>query len=965
VLFRVLGPVEVESAGSVLSPARRQERCLLAILLLEAGRVVPVDRLCDLLWEENPPDHARRLLQSHAARIRGLLARLDGEVRLVSRTGGYLLEVSPDCVDAHRFRRLVRDAAEVDVPTRREELLRDALGLWRGPALQDAASDWLRERLCADVNELRLHAIEESMDAGIAMGRHLVAELAQLTAAHPTRERLIELHMVALQRAGRTAEALEVFARAREQLAERLGVEPGARLARLHQEMLRGEAPPAPPPVPRCLPRDISDFTGREEVLAHLLEEVSRSTVVAIDGMPGVGKTALAVRLAHRVAQRYPDGQLAIDLHGHSSHAPIEPAAALDRLLRQLGVAGDRIPDGLDARVELWRTELASRKVLLLLDNAATSDQIGPLVPPGPGCLTLVTSRRRLAGLDGAHSVALEVLSPDEAVALMHRIVGERVLADAAAAAEVARRCEYLTLAVRLAAARLAHRPSWTVRDLAGRLAALDEIAAEGRSVVAAFGLSYSQVSGGAQRMFRLLGLHPGPDIEVRAAASLADLELDAADAVLGELVDAHLLDEPVAGRYRLHDLLKEYAARLVGPEADRHQSLERLLAFYVHSAAAAATVIETDGLRFDYRLGNPPALAIVEHPAESAEAWLATERSNLTAAVRCAIQGGWHGHVWRLARATWKYLYRNGYHDDNLAMMSLVLEAARHEGSQMLAGLAHNYLAASYYHWGRWDEALGHIDEAIALRTESGDLSGLAVSIDNRTQVLVRSGRYAEARESSEHGLRTLAQTGVSPILLAHLQAELGLACLLMGDLEAAERHLRHHLAIAEERNADSARGPAYAHLGALELRRGRSAIAVAYLERALRLNTVGNPILLAETVCDLGSAHRSLGDLEQALQLQHQALNTTLQYGFLSGECEVRIELAITLQQFGDDEAKDHLNQALAITHRLNLLPQRAKALDVLAEITKDPTLHDEATAIYTQLGLPRPPTPPTLEG
>ena len=431
VLFRVLGPVEVECSGDVLSLARRQERCLLGILLLEPGRMVPVDRLCDLVWEENPPEQARRGLQSHVARIRAMLARAGADrygVALNSHSGGYLLRVDPERVDAHRFRSLVRQATNGSSLAQRDGMLREALALWRGPVLHDAGTDWLREHLCADLTELRLHAVEESMDVGIALGRHreLVPELAQLAAVHPTRERLIELHMVALHRAGRTAEALGVFAQARAHLADDLGLDPGPQLTRLHQSILRGESfgdvVPAPqvtiaqpaPHVPRCLPRDIGDFTGRHEILARLLAAVpdqadAGSVILTIDGMPGVGKTALAVHLAHRVANRYPDGQLAIDLHGHSKEAPTEPAAALDTLLRQLGVAGDRIPDGIEARMALWRSELAGRRVLLLLDNAATSEQTSPLLPAGSGCLTLVTSRRRLAGLDGVRSFSLAI----------------------------------------------------------------------------------------------------------------------------------------------------------------------------------------------------------------------------------------------------------------------------------------------------------------------------------------------------------------------------------------------------------------------------------------------------------------------------------------------------------------------------------------------------------------------------
>jgi tetratricopeptide (TPR) repeat protein len=298
--------------------------------------------------------------------------------------------------------------------------------------------------------------------------------------------------------------------------------------------------------------------------------------------------------------------------------------------------------------------------------------------------------------------------------------------------------------------------------------------------------------------------------------------------------------------------------------------------------------------------------------------------------------------------------------------MMSLVLAAAGQTGDRVSASLAHNYIAASYYHWGRWDDALRHIDQAIQIRTEIGDMDGLAVSIDNRSQVLLRCGRYTEARKSSERGIRIVAEAGVAPVYLAHLHAEVGLASLWMGDFDTAERCFRHHLAFADECGSDSVRGIAYAHLGALALRRGSFTAALVFLEQAVELNSVGNPSLVAEAVCDLGSAHRGLGHIERGLHFHSQALATMRQCGFLFGECEVRIELAITLHLAGqDDEAKDQVNKALDIADRLNLQPQRAKALDVLATITDDDTLRAQATALYEQLGLPRSPITPTLEG
>jgi tetratricopeptide (TPR) repeat protein len=556
-------------------------------------------------------------------------------------------------------------------------------------------------------------------------------------------------------------------------------------------------------------------------------------------------------------------------------------------------------------------------------------------------------------------------LTPDEAVALMHRIVGERVLSDTGAAAEVARRCEYLTLAVRLAAARLAHRPSWTVRDLAVRLAVLDEIAAEGRSVVAAFGLSYSQVSGGAQRMFRLLGLHPGPDIEVRAAASLAGLELDEADAALGELVDAHLLDEPTAGRYRLHDLLKEYAARLVEADMHRRDALERLFDFYLHTAAAAANALEYPINWFDYKLGDPPPLALVEQDPAPARTWLETESVNLVALFHAAADAQNHEVGWRLARAIWRPLFRNGYHDDCLATLQRVLETASRAADKRASGMAYNYMAATYFRLGHWVEARNNIDRAMAAYAAIGDQREWAKSLGNLARILIRSGDYVAALDSVERAARAHAETGSPAVVLASLNIDLGHANMLLGRYSTAREQFERFLRYAEGSRNDADMAVALAHLGMLELRLGRFAAALDLLRRSERLQAFGDVADLAEWMCVKGSAYRGLGNLEQALRWQLEALEAIERSGSLYHECDVRIELAITLHLAGhDDDAKDHVDRALAIADRLNLQPQRGKALDVLATITKDSTLHDQATTIYAELGLPRPPTPPTLE-
>jgi hypothetical protein len=414
------------------------------------------------------------------------------------------------------------------------------------------------------------------------------------------------------------------------------------------------------------LPRAISDFTGRTAAVDHLLELASGGTVdvVVIDGMAGAGKTTLAVRVGHLLADRYPDGLLYIDLHGHSEREPVEPAAALDSLLRQLGVAAERMPDSLEDRAAMWRAELSGRWALVVLDNAATSAQVVALLGSGQPALTVVTSRQRLSGVDGAASLSLDVLPETDAMALLTRVAGARVAADPRTAAEVARLCGHLPLALRLAAARLVSRPQWSIADLARRLreapAPLAELAVSGRNVAAAFTLSYRQLDERARLVFRWLGLHPSGDFGEHVAAALADLPLAQIRSTLEDLVDAHLLESPAPGRYRLHDLLRDYAASLSDTDTQNEgeAALRRMTELYLHATVSATQFVERSVGRMDLA-PKPTALALptITGPDE-ARSWLGAEWRNVLAVVRLADERGWHTDVCLLARAIWIYLH-------------------------------------------------------------------------------------------------------------------------------------------------------------------------------------------------------------------------------------------------------------------------------------------------------------------
>lgn len=488
VRFEMLGAFRVRAgAQQVAMPDR--ERTLLATLLLSANEVVNWSRLIDAVWDERPPRDARNQLHGCVSRLRKRLAAAGVPGRpIVTHPAGYELRVVSEYLDLWQFRGQVdqaRAAAERGESSEAVARFHAALASWRGPALAGIESRLLRQ-VATSLDEERVRAAEERIELQLTQGAagELVAELTELVAQHPYRERLHVALMVALHQDGRRADALAAYQRVHRLLIDEIGTEPGLMLRELHQRILKDDQPVqlarptagdgATPRARRCLPRSVGDFTGRADSVAKLIELATRTstapTVVAIDGMAGIGKTTLAVHVAHLLADRFPDAQLFIDLQGHSEHRPVEPLAALDSLLRQMGVAGGRIPPDLAERESFWRGEAARRRMLVVLDNVAGSEQVTPLLPGEPGCLVLVTSRRKLSGLDSTHPLSLDQLPEDDATALLAMVAGDRVREQPEAAAQVVRGCGYLPLAIRLAGTRLAHRPNWQVAELARRL---------------------------------------------------------------------------------------------------------------------------------------------------------------------------------------------------------------------------------------------------------------------------------------------------------------------------------------------------------------------------------------------------------------------------------------------------------------------------------------------------------------
>ena len=624
-----------------------KQRVLLAVLLLHSNHVVSADVLVEALWGSEPPPSARAAMRNYVKRLRKVLDDA-GHDLIRSVPGGYLIRVPAGDLDVTRFEELERagqEAAAAGDWDHAADLLRAALSLWRGEALEDARSEWLAVRELPRLAELRLRALETRIDLDLRLGRRAeaIAELWRLTNVHPLRERLYRLLMLALCQDGRYAEALAVYQSARRVLITELGTEPGPDLRRLHQRILTsdpalagpGPRHAAPAPVtlsgarggslpPRQLPPAARHFSGRSAELVALRQMTDEPAgagwpaIIAVTGAAGVGKTALALRWAHEVAFRFPDGQLHADLRGYDPGSPVPPAEVLARFLRSLGVPGAEIPADQTERAARYRSLLTGQRVLVVLDNARSAEHVRQLLPATPGCAVVVTSRDSLAGLvvrDGAQRLDLDLLPLTDAVHLLRSLIGGRVDAEPAAAQTLAVECARLPLALcaaaELAAACPAAPLAELVRQLSDRHQRLDLLDGGGdprTALRAVFSWSYQHLDGESARALRLLGLHPGIDIEPYAGAALMGTTVAQARRLLTALARAHLIRPVGPARYAMHDLLRMYAAELaVGCDSDHQEALRRLLDHHVHVASATMEIASQAGLS---RMSGEPALA-------------------------------------------------------------------------------------------------------------------------------------------------------------------------------------------------------------------------------------------------------------------------------------------------------------------------------------------------------------------
>jgi DNA-binding SARP family transcriptional activator/Tfp pilus assembly protein PilF len=989
--FRILGPLEVWCGGRRVPVSAAKQRTLLAILLLRAGRVVAAEALIDRLWGERPPATARKTLHNYVRRLRTTLAAgatgLAAPPMLLTEPSGYLLRLGDAELDLHRFQRLREQAQQATSAgdlDRAAALLRQALGLWRGPALADMAAETLLRTEAARLEEQRLAVLEARIQAELELGWHaeLVGELEALAAQHPLRESFCGQLMLALYRCGRQVDALGVYRAARRLLIEEFGVEPGPELQRLERAMLVADpslavparpapsAPVAQTPdraIPAQLPADVAAFTGRRnqlEELDRLLEPGTQTTAVvitAIAGTAGVGKTGLAVHWAHRVRGRFPDGQLYVNLRGYAPTPPASPIEALAGSLRALGVAAEQVPVDLDEAAGLFRTQLADKRMLVLLDNARDPDQVRPLLPGSPGCLVVVTSRDRLGGLvakEGARRLTLDVLTPDEARDLLGRLLGEtRVHAEPAAAAELARVCAHLPLALRIAAANLADRPQ---RSIAGyvaelgqgdRLGALAVAGDEQAAVRAAFDLSYTVLTPQARRLFRLLGLVPGPEVTAAAAAALIGAQPQQAAQLLDRLAAAHLLGHHAAGRFAFHDLLRRYAADRAQHEdtsEERKAATGRLLDWYLHTVDAAARLLYPDKLRLPLSRDEAPRPATPFHDHSGALAWLDAERPNLLAAVQYAAERGPRPLAWLLADALRGYFWLRMHTVDWLAVAHAGLAAAQADRDLRAQAAAHLSIADVCWRQSRYQQAVEHYSQALGLNRATGWLEGQAAALGNLANVICRSGKLEQATDRYLEALALNRQIGWLEGQVVNL-ANLGMVCWEQGRLHEAAVHAAEALALHRRVGSRSGEAIVLSNLGEICHALGRLEQAFDHFNQGLALHReVGDRVGEADALRGLAATYCDTGGLAPALELAHAALALAREVRERRFEADALNALATIQLRLGQQQAAiDQYRQALRLARETENHYPEVEALNGLAAALRGLGDLDQAVA------------------
>jgi tetratricopeptide (TPR) repeat protein/DNA-binding SARP family transcriptional activator len=940
--FRILGPVEFWAEGNRHDLGSRKERCVLAVLLWENGRPVEARTLIDKVWGDSRPDKALSSLYSNVSRLRATLQRVSGdgrEWRLRRQVGTYALDVSCDDVDLFQFRKLRDEARAASVrgdDSTAFALLSEAELLWRGVPLTGIDGAWV-ERVRLRLEEERYTAGLDRLRAGLRLGLYadLAGEAAELAARQPLDERPVEFLMCALFMSGRRANALGAYRDFRTRYTEATGNEPSADLRELHQRMLQGapefdtKQPDQPTPqsaLASILPRDNPDFTGRAAELDRLSGWLTDGQarlnvpVIAISGMAGVGKTALAVHAARAHEDRYPD-QLYVELRRHTpDEDPMDPGMALGILLRAMGLPDAVIPAGVEDRAGLWRSRLAGKRALILLDDAFDSAQVRPLLPGAPGCLVLITTRHKVLDLPGMRWLSLEPMPPTDAGALFARAAARDQIDDLEVAS-VLRLCDYLPLEIQLAGSRLRRHPSWGVGDLATRLR---QVHAEDRPVGAALALSYHYLTAAQQRLLRQLALHPGMDFSRHVAVGLADDEsLAQTSDALDALADYHLIEEPAADRFTFHDLVRDYARHLAYTQEtddDRCLTVTRIVDYYIWLADSADRIVYPFRRRF-----SGPAVPVPVHrpllqtPGDCRE-WIAAEWRNMLATAHYATAHDLSERASLLAHALAWFLDTTSCWTDAVDLHRLAVDAWRATGNAGGEATALADLCRVLGRIGNYEEAADCARQGLAIARTTADHALEAEILDSLGLILWQTSCFPEALSHFDQALDTWRSLGDR-----HGEADaLGHSATVLWHInQYGDAVLRTEQALGIYREMGDLRGQANAlnNLGDLQLGFEHHEQALDSYQQALEIyQSIGDRLGQATALSNIGDIYRKTGRGREALAYHRTALATCRDIGNRRYEADVLYNLGAAYQQQGYfDDALDQYQKALVLAHDL----------------------------------------------
>jgi DNA-binding SARP family transcriptional activator/tetratricopeptide (TPR) repeat protein len=969
--FRILGPVEVTVGAERLELGGPRQEIVLATLLLSANHVVTVGRLQEAIYGEDLPPTSRSQAQISISSLRRLFASHGHSDAISTRAHGYVIQVGGGQLDSQRFGELVatasaaQDAGHLD---RAVAAYRDALRLWRGPAL-DGIDSQLIQAAASRLDEQRITTIEDRLTLELDLGRHheLVGELAELVEEFPLRERLRGQLMLALYRCNRTAEALQVYRQARQTMIDELGIEPSERLQQLEHAILTCDPaldPPAAPVriqpvkdrVPRLLPADIADFTGRAEQVGQIGRHLTdwgegrlAAPMVVITGQGGVGKTSLAVRAAHGVAGHFPDGQLFADLHGGTAY-PVGPMQVLERFLRALGVPGPQVPEGLDERAEMYRDLLADRKILVVLDDAAGESQVWPLLPGTQAAAVLITSRHRLAGLAGARHVEVDVFDAGQSLELLGRIAGTgRVQAQSRAAAAVAGQCGHLPLALRIAGARLAARPHWNIQQLADRLAdqtrRLDELSHGEMGVRPSISLSYEGASEQARRLFRRLGLLEAPVFSGWMSVPLLGQPVADAEDALDDLVAARMVETAGTGsgvdsQYRLHDLIRVFARERLAaeePTAEQTAALERALgALFYLAEQAHNRYYSGDYMRIHSDAPRWPLPArMAEQLVVDPLAWYERERAALVSGVRQAAQAGFTDLCWSLAFSAATAFEARAYLDNWRQTHEIALTATRKAG-HIRGQAAMLYTIGSLHAEQRqFDPAREAFAAAVRLFQDAGDDQGAALVTSQLADMDRLSGRLEDAARSGERALAIFRSTG-DQAAAACVLSTLARVKLELREPDNATELLAEALRVVQAAGCGKVETQVLYRLGEARLAAGEAARAADSFEKALvKARDFGDPVSEAHILRGIGVAKTRQGEFGQARSALQRALELAGAVGERLAGARALLglgELALTSGDPG--QAVVLAQQASAAFGELRTPLEEARALTLLGD-------------------------------